>query len=188
MTWFNASRLIGWSVSLLTATVSRWRRKMKMRWSDAPDAHAVSGGRSGNRRSILVRKHTELGVVAQRRETGARGDQIAGDVGGMLVACHAEAIDQQTVQCLVIRQPASANLVADDRSEYVEAAVDVAVHRTGDGGHDRALCRFERVARILIDRAILEAERHAPVAVRHGKGQPGAHAQQMVERDQTVDF
>ena len=26
---------------MLTATVNRWRRKMKMRWSDAPDAHAA---------------------------------------------------------------------------------------------------------------------------------------------------
>ena len=55
MTWFNGSRSIGWSVSLLTATVNRC--KMKMRWSEAPDAQAVSGGRSENRRSILVRKH-----------------------------------------------------------------------------------------------------------------------------------
>jgi hypothetical protein len=45
MMWFNAIRSIGWSVALLTATVNRWHRNMKMRWSEAPDAQAVSGGK-----------------------------------------------------------------------------------------------------------------------------------------------
>src|SRR6516162_1217967 len=129
MSWFNASRSIGWSVSLLTATVNRWRRKMKMRWSEAPDAQAVSGGRSGKEavnigaearriagpgmrrgqrvvgpalwqeplavpHTVLQVQHTELRVVAQGSEAGARCDQIAGDVGGMLVGCHAEAIGE----------------------------------------------------------------------------------------------
>ena len=31
MTWFNASRSIGWLVRLLTATVNPWRREMKIR-------------------------------------------------------------------------------------------------------------------------------------------------------------
>jgi hypothetical protein len=62
ITRFNAARSIGWAVSLLTATVSRCRRRMKMRWSDAPDAHAVSGGRSGKVRSMLERKHAAYGV------------------------------------------------------------------------------------------------------------------------------
>jgi hypothetical protein len=105
----------------------------------------------------------------QDREAGARCDQIAADVGGMLVACHADAIDQQTVQGLVIRQPAPFDPVADDRAEHVEAAVDVPVYRAGHGGDDRALCRFERVAGVLIHRAVLAAERHPAVAVRHGK-------------------
>jgi ATP dependent DNA ligase domain len=83
---------------------------------------------------------------------------------------------------LIDRKAKLAALLSD-----VEAAVDVAVHRAGDGGDDRALCRCERVARVLIDRAVLEAERHAPVAMRHGKREPRAHAQQVIERDQTVD-
>ncbi len=101
----------------------------------------------------------------------------------MLVARHAEAIDEQTVQCFVIRQPAPFDLVAQDRAEHVEAAVDVPVYRAGDGGDDRALRRVERIAGVLIDRAVLKAERHAAVAVRNRKREPRAHAQEVIERD-----
>jgi len=52
----SADRSIGWSVSFATATTSRGRRRMKMRWSEAPEAQAVSAGSSGNSRSALVRK------------------------------------------------------------------------------------------------------------------------------------
>ena len=127
------------------STPHSWSRHASRSARNRPSRGGSS--RSPSHMPFCRTAHHELGVVAQGRETGARCDQIAGDGGGMLIARHAKAIDQKSVQCLVIRQPASFNLVADDRSEHVEAAVDVAVHRAGEGGDDRALGRCERVAR-----------------------------------------
>src|SRR6516162_7090410 len=137
------------------STPRSWSRYASRSVRSRPNAAAGAAHRPTCRSAGTAHRASR---VAQGREAGARCDQIAGDVGGMRVARHAQAIDQQTVQSLMIRQPALFDLIAQDRTENVEAAVDVPVHRAWDGGDDRPLCRFEGVARVLIDRAVFEAD------------------------------
>jgi hypothetical protein len=72
-------------------------------------------------------------------------------------------------------------------AKFGEPVIDVAVHRAGHGGDERALRRLERIGGVLVDGAVLEADRHPTVAVRDREAEPRAHAQQVVERDQMMD-
>ncbi len=137
--------------------------------------------------AILHIEHAELGVVAQRGEAGAGGDEVAHAVGRVLIRAHAEAVGEKPVQRRVIGQAAALDAIADDRTQHVDAAVDVAVHRPRHGGDDGALRGVERIGGVLIDRAVLEADGRAATLVDNGKAEARAHAQQMVEGDQVVD-
>src|ERR1700733_7338793 len=70
--------------------------------------------------AVLQIQHAELGIVAQRGVARAGPDQVAGDVGGMLVTRHAQPAGQQAVDRLVVRQSVALDLVADDRAQHVQ--------------------------------------------------------------------
>ena len=67
-TWLSASKSIGKSVPWLIPTIKRWWHKMKINWSEAPDAQAVSGWEIG------------IGAEAHRMTSPGmdRGHRVAG--------------------------------------------------------------------------------------------------------------
>ncbi len=105
----------------------------------------------------------------------------------MLVAAHAQPVDQQAIGGLVVGQSAPLDLVADDGTQHVDAAVDVAIDAAGERGDDGALRRLVCVRGVLVHGAVLIAGVAGTIVQAHRHAEAGAHPHQMVQRDQAMD-